>query len=361
MKITNIFMGLVLIAVGVLGVGAWQLGFFLPAGPAHVFVVQKNENFVHIAHRLEAQRIIKSSRALRWYVSFWGSSKKLQRGEFAVVENMPIPELVSALTEGKPIEYKFTIPEGYNMFQVAEMLQESGFGTAQEFLKIFRSPEITSLIPTADKNGPKPLSVEGYLFPDTYLLQKVYSPHEIVQLMLMHFREEYRGWKDSVAGNAQLKALGLSAADVVTLASIVEKETGAAAERPLIASIFLNRLQKHMRLQTDPTVIYGIWEKHGSFDGKIHKSDLLTPTDYNTYVINRLPPGPIANPGKSAVEAVLKPATSEYLYFVSQNNGTHVFSKNYEDHQRAVNANQLNPAAREGKSWRDLPKSERAK
>ena len=143
---------------------------------------------------------------------------------------------------------------------------------------------------------------------------------------------------------------------IVTLASIIEKETGAPEERPLISSVFHNRLKKGMRLQTDPTVLYGKAERVGSFAINITTEDLRTPNRYNTYTIYGLPPGPIANPGREALSAVLAPAESTYLYFVSQNNGTHIFSSDYEAHNKAVKHFQLDPKAREGKSWRDLSK-----
>jgi UPF0755 protein len=141
---------------------------------------------------------------------------------------------------------------------------------------------------------------------------------------------------------------------IVTLASIIEKETGAPEERPLISSVFHNRLLKKMRLQTDPTVIYGKAEKSGKIEINITRADLLTPSRYNTYVIPALPPGPIANPGKEALLAAVNPAASGYLFFVSQNDGTHVFSEDYSAHNRAVQKFQLDRKAREGKSWRDL-------
>jgi len=143
---------------------------------------------------------------------------------------------------------------------------------------------------------------------------------------------------------------------IVTLASIIEKETGAAEERPIISSVFHNRLNKKMRLQTDPTVIYGILDKTGVMTKNIRKKDLREPNKYNTYTFRGLPVGPIANPGKEALLAALQPEPTDFLYFVSRNQGTHVFSKNYRDHTNAVRRFQLNRAARKGKSWRDLKK-----
>jgi UPF0755 protein len=147
---------------------------------------------------------------------------------------------------------------------------------------------------------------------------------------------------------------------VITLASVVEKETGAPEERPVIASVFHNRLKKGMRLQSDPTILYGMLMKTGVMTKNIRKKDILAQTPYNTYTVRALPIGPIANPGKEAIKAVLNPGNTDFLYFVSRNDGTHVFSKTYEDHNKAVKAYQLNHRARKGKSWRDLKKRSKA-
>ena len=148
----------------------------------------------------------------------------------------------------------------------------------------------------------------------------------------------------------------LSRHDIVTLASVIEKETGAPQERGIISSVFHNRLNKGMRLQSDPTIIYGYWVVSGEPLKNIRKKDILNPTPYNTYTIRALPVGPIANPGREAIKAAMFPEQSEHLYFVSKNDGTHIFTSTYKDHQKAVRDFQLNRKAREGKSWRDLGK-----
>jgi UPF0755 protein len=146
------------------------------------------------------------------------------------------------------------------------------------------------------------------------------------------------------------KELGMTRHQVITLASIIEKETGAPEERPLISSVFHNRLKKRMKLQSDPTTIYGMWER---YRGKIHKSDLYVKNEYNTYFVTALPAGPIGNPGKEAIRAALYPSESPFFYFVSHNDGTHEFSRTFQEHNRAVQKFQVDPKAREGKSWRD--------
>lgn len=359
----NLFVFLGLLACAALGLMApvWQLGYFDLPGETIPFTVQKGENFAQLAGKLEAQGIVKSGRALRWYVNFATPSKSLKRGEFGLYKNMPVPAVVKALTEGKPMEYKVTVPEGYNLFQVAEILEAKGLSSKADFLAAARSAEVINLLPTIRAGERRPKSIEGYIYPDTYLLQKVFTPKEIAQTMVLRFREIYQGIQPDLEASVTVQSLKLSPHEVITLASIVEKETGAAQERPLIASVFVNRLRKRMKLQTDPTVIYGVWEAQGNWDGNIRRRDLNTPTAYNTYQSGGLPAGPIANPGMNAIRAVLQPMESEYLFFVSKNNGTHIFSKRYEDHARAVRDTQLRAGAKDGKSWRDLPAEQRAR
>jgi len=190
--------------------------------------------------------------------------------------------------------------------------------------------------------------------------KRVFTAEEILGLFVDRYRENWKQLENQWQESSVRKELNLNQHELVILASIVEKETGAAFERPLIASVFLNRLRKRMRLQTDPTIIYGIWLEKGSWDGNIRRRDLQEKAPYNTYQISGLPPGPIANPGLNALKAVMNPEPSDYLYFVSKNNGTHIFSKDYADHNRAVRETQLNKSARQGGSWRDLPVEQRA-
>lgn len=360
MKFVKLIVCLAIFAFLGAGFAAWNLGYFRLAGENVAFVVQKGENFAGIARRLQDQGIIVNERALRWYVNFRGP-KKLQRGEFGLYRNMPVPEVVRMLSEGKPLQHPLTVPEGYNLFQIAALLENMGLQKKEDFLAAASAPEVLALIPTTQAGTRPPKSIEGYIFPDTYFLQRVFTAKEIAQLMVQRFRDVYRSVQPELAASATVQSLGLTPHQVITLASIVEKETGAAVERPLIASVFVNRLRKRMRLQTDPTVIYGVWVASGRWDGNIRRRDLTTPTEYNTYQMDGLPPGPIANPGLNAIRAVLQPATSDYLFFVSRGNGTHIFSREYSDHAKAVRDTQLAPGARDGKSWRDLPADQRAK
>ena len=359
MKIFINFVGLAVL-LGVLGAGAWSLGYFSGPGEPVAFTVQKGENFASLANKLKSQGIIRSARAMRWYVNLRGKTRPLQRGEFELRTNMPVPAVVYALTEGKPIEHKFTVPEGFNVFQIAEELEAKGFARKADFLAAARSPELIQMLPGLDPSLPKPALIEGFLYPDTYLLQKVFTAKEIAQAMVAHFREVYKTVEGEIRSSPVAQELKLNPYQVLTLASIVEKETGNNDERPLVASIFVNRLRKRMMLQTDPTIIYGIYLEKGSWDGKIGRRNLDEPGPYNTYRSYGLPPSPISNPGLNAIRATLNPAQTDYLYFVSKGDGTHIFSKDYGAHSRAVHDTQLVPKAKEGKSWRNLPKDKRA-
>lgn len=352
-------MVLALVAIGALAGAAWSLGYFQPGGAPITFTVPKGENFAALSQKLKAQGIIRSARAMRWYVNLASPHKKLQRGEFALNLNMPVPEVVTALTEGKPIQYPFTVVEGENVFQVAESLEAKGLATKAEFLAAVRAPEVIKLIPW---NSPlaRPASVEGYLFPETYMLQKVFSAKEIAALMVQKFRDVWRTLEPELKDAVLAKEFLFNSHQLVTLASIVEKETGAAVERPAIASVFVNRLRKRMRLQTDPTVIYGIYLRTGGWNGVIGRAGLDFPSAYNTYQHDGLPPGPISNPGLNALKATIHPAVTDYLYFVSRGDGTSVFSKDLGAHTRAVQAG-LAPGAKNGKSWRNLAPEKKAK
>ncbi|MBI3558668.1 MAG: endolytic transglycosylase MltG, partial [Deltaproteobacteria bacterium] len=242
---------------------------------------------------------------------------------------------------------QLVVPEGYNLEQISEVIDELRPGSGARFHKLCVDQKFIATLGFA----PAPASLEGYLFPDTYLVGRKMPEEEMIRAMVKKFKGIF-----TVELEDRAKAIGMTPHEVITLASIIEKETGAKEERPMISSVFHNRLKKHMRLQTDPTVIYGI----KNYNGNITRKDLETPTPYNTYTIPALPPGPIASPGREAIMAALYPSETEFLFFVSHNDGTHEFTTTYEDHKKAVTKFQLDPKAREGKSWRDLKKRESA-
>jgi UPF0755 protein len=255
-----------------------------------------------------------------------GHDTAIQAGEYLLSAAMTPEDILRDMVDGRVRLHRFTIPEGYTMRQIAEAVSTAGFSNPEAFLAACRDP---GLLKSLDIAGD---TCEGYLFPDTYYLPASATAPQIIDTMVRRFWASFPGaWKD------RARALGMSVHQVVTLAAIIEKETGAAAERPLISSVFHNRLKRGMRLQTDPTVIYGIPD----FDGNLTRRHLTTPTPYNTYVIRGLPPGPIASPGAAAIEAALYPADSDYLYFVSKKDTTHHFSTTIGEHNRAVRKYQL--------------------
>lgn len=346
---------IILVALGLAGATGYLYWNFKTTRPADqavevVYEVNSGTSFNQVAKDLETAGVVRNAQFLSWYARLNGQRSKMKTGEYLFRTNMYPDEVLSVLVSGKSIQRPITIPEGYNLFEIAALVEKAGLGTAQEFAALVTNKEfIMSVV------GEPLDSLEGYLYPETYMLSRKDNMQKLVTLMVKATLEVF----DQVKNAAPIDpvAQNLTRHQVLTFASIVEKETGAKQERPLIASVFHNRLQKGMRLQTDPTVIYGKALINGKLEISITKADLLNPTPYNTYTISGLPPGPISNPGKEAIAAVLRPAASSYLFFVSQNDGTHVFTENYQDHVKAVRQFQLDPKAREGKSWRDLNKS----
>jgi UPF0755 protein len=310
-----------------------------------IFEVNPGDSFTVVAKELEKQGLVRNAYAFSLYARFVNQRSLLKRGEYGLNANMRPSEVLSVITSGKSIAKPFTVAEGLNIYEIADLYEQQGFGKKQEFLALARDPSFAK-----ELLGESVPNLEGYLFPETYMITKFENTKDLIASMVRRFLAVY---KDLGAESA---LPGWSRHQVVTLASIVEKETGAGNDRPLISSVFHNRLVKKMKLQTDPTIIYGIADVTGIVPNNIHKEDILKPSRYNTYVINALPPGPISNPGRDALNAALKPAASKFLYFVSRNDGTTVFSESLERHNSAVQKFQVSPKARDGKSWRDLNK-----
>lgn len=319
---------------------------FSPAhrGQSEPFIIEleKGAKPRKVAALLESNHIVSSADQF-WFVGkilgHWG---RIKAGEYEINAGMSPIQILRVFTSGISRAISITIKEGDNMYQVADQLTEKGFSDRKTWLSLFRNREFIRSLEIASA----PATLEGYLFPDTYGFQKKMPPQDITRAMVRKFNSV---WDDKISARA--RELKMTQHDVVILASMVEKETGAPSERPMIASVFFNRLRKRMRLQSDPTTIYGMWE---TYTGNILRSDLRRPTPFNTYTVAALPAGPIANPGKESLNAVLWPEQSEFLYFVSRNDGTHEFTKSLQDHERAVAQFQLDRSARTGKSWRDL-------
>lgn len=258
-----------------------------------------------------------------------GAARQLKAGEYAFAPGLSPRAVIMELRSGKTIPRTITLPEGYNLYQAAEAITAGGWGGREEFQQLVADPAFIASF------GLSAATLEGYLFPDTYFFEKGTGLRSIVTAMVRRMRrvldEEIAKQGQAGIGSGREKKV-FSPHEVLILASIVEKETALPAERPLVAKVFLNRLQVGMKLQTDPTVIYGL----AKFGAPLTRSDLDTPTPYNTYAIQGLPVGPICNPGRSAIAAVLNPAADDYTYFVSQNDGSHYFSKTLNEHNQAV-------------------------
>ena len=326
---------LLLLAAG--GLGGWFWSYAVgpgPAGEETLVYIPPGSSFRAIERELAAAGVLRPDRRFAWLAQAGGWRGRLLAGEYAVAAGASPRELLALLASGRTHRRAVTIPEGANIYQVAALLARQQLVDEQDFLAYVGSPAAVERLgldrPVAPSSPPHPAppSLEGWLFPETYLFTRGQSRAEIAGAMVSQARRVL-GELLAELGNDS----GLNELEIMTLASIVEKETGRAEERALIAGVFFNRLERRMRLQTDPTVIYGLQ----SFDRRLTREDLRTPTPYNTYVIFGLPPGPIANPGRAAIAAVLRPETTNYLYFVSRNDGSHQFSTNLRDHNRAVN------------------------
>ncbi len=293
---------------------------------AGIVTVSPGEAFSVLAERLAEKGVIAMPVKFRRYARLRGFDKQVKAGEYELSGAMTPRQILTELVQGRVLLRRVTIPEGYNLEQIAAAVADAGLGTAADFLAKARDAGLVK------KMGLSGKTFEGYLFPDTYFFPKAEPPAKMIEAMVDRFRSVMTDkWRQ------RAEQIGLTVHQVVTLASIIEKETGDPAERPLISSVFHNRLERGMRLESDPTVIYGL----DSFDGNLTRKHLRTRTAYNTYRINGLPPGPIASPGRASLKAALYPAKTDYLYFVSKKDGTHHFSATFREHRAAVRKYQL--------------------
>ncbi len=306
-------------------------------GPDKVFEVRNGDTFGRINQRLFEEGLISDKRLFHHYSKYKNVMTKFRAGSFSIPSGSNMAKIIHILIYGQPNLKSITIPEGKNMYEIAKLLDSLGITTEKDFLEAAQDPDLIARL-EVEAN-----SLEGYLYPETYR----FAPHTSAKIVaksmidLFYLKTKEVDFTHPFLNKHQL----------IILASVVEKETGAKFERPMIAGVFTNRLKQRMRLQSDPTTVYGIWSR---YNGNIKKSDLMEETPYNTYKIPALPQGPISNPSIEAIKAVLAPAEHQFLYFVSKNDGTHIFSKSYKDHEKAVDDFQRNARARQGKSWRNL-------
>ena len=269
-----------------------------------------------LATELKAGGAIRSSWHFVLMTRLRGDAHRLKAGEYRFSDDMTPDKILNKIVSGEVNYRKFTLPEGYSVYQAAEMLEQKGYFKKDTFLEKCRDRAVLQ------RFGLKESSAEGYLYPATYNLSRNESEEQLLQQMIGQFNKAYAAIGE-VAGFRH---------EVVTLASMIEKEAVSPKEKPLISSVFHNRLRIGMPLQSDPTAVYGV----RAFSGRVSKADIRRPSPYNTYLNKGLPPGPIGNPGMDAIRAAINPAKTDFLYFVARQDGTHQFSRNLAEHNRAV-------------------------
>ena len=295
-----------------------------PAGISktrHVVWIEPGQSFGETAAQLEKVGLVRYPKRFRWLAYLRGDETRIRAGEYLLSASMSPSAILDTIVRGEILLHKVVIPEGASIFNIGKILEKADLVSEKAFLQTASDSDLVKAL------GIEGHTVEGYLFPETYHFPKGVTTEHIVKKMVAHFRSVF-----TTDWTKRARAMGFTTLQVVTLASIVEKETARPEERPLIAAVFLNRMKRGMRLESDPTVIYGIKD----FDGNLTRKDLKTMSPYNTYRIKGLPPGPIANPGRASIEAVLYPSEKPYLYFVSRNDGSHHFSQTLSEHNRMV-------------------------
>jgi UPF0755 protein len=324
-----------LILIGIIGAGSWFAWAILTPveSTGQTFVMLRpGYSTRRIASELQSAGVIHSKEAfILWH--YYHRGRSLKAGEYLFDKPSSIIDIQKRLRRGDVYFHTVVVPEGYTMFDVARAVQDAGLGSADDFLKVAYSD--TALIADLD---PSARSLEGYLFPETYEFSRMMTMHEMAAAMVKQFRQ--------VAGQAGLlpgPALGMIEAaspsrplhELVTMASIVEKETSVPAERPEVASVYYNRLNKRIALDADPSIIYAE-QLAGTYQGALHHADMSFSSPYNTYRNAGLPPGPICNPGRSSLEAAMHPAQTDYYYFVADAQGHHRFARTMEEHNKNV-------------------------
>ncbi len=334
-----------LLLVFIFAAAAWLVFSLLvplnPGGPRLV-MLRPGSSALHIAQELQSAGVIRSKYAL--LLAHYLRGGTLKAGEYLFDRPANALEVRRRLVRGDIYVRTVVVPEGYNLYDVAAVVEQAGLASRQDFIAAAQS----DLFLISDL-APQVRSLEGYLFPDTYNFTRTQGVHDLVATMVRRFRKAAReiGLDPPCGGSAAAPMPSPASRTqpgptcdlhtLVTLASVIEKETAVPEERPLVASVYYNRLQRGMALQADPSVIYAALVA-GRYNGTIHQSDLQFDSPYNTYRRPGLPPGPIANPGRASLESAMHPARTEYLYFVADNQGHHRFSRTLEEHARNVAA-----------------------
>jgi UPF0755 protein len=289
-----------------------------------IVIIQPGSSVNDIIHALVSSGVLKSGRGFRVILRLKGGEHSLLAGEYLFDRPMNALEVYDKFRRGDVYYHRFTVPEGKDVFDISVMAEDAGLFKKTDFLNILNDPsQIKSL-------DPKASSLEGYIFPDTYLVSRIMTPREVISIMTNNFESKY---DEYLAG--PIKERNLDLRKIVIIASIIEKETSMPEERSLISSVIYNRLKLGMGLQTDPTIIYAL-KLEGIYDGNLKREHKAKDSPYNTYKYRGLPPGPICNPGISSLIAACSPADTKFLYYVSRNDGSHVFTTNISDHNQAV-------------------------
>ncbi len=323
----RLFLAAAVAALAVVALGAALLAWdwhapYLRTGREVLVTVPKGMHAGQVIEALSREGVVRSRVSFKVAYALYGRPRGLRAGTYKFDRPLTPLQVVDKLNRGDVIYVKVTVPEGLRAEEVAHLLAEAGLGREEVFRRDVESPQ---LIRSLD---PQATNLEGYLFPETYLLDPALDEQGVVAVLVKNFRQWWLARKRDLPAGTSLRK-------VVTLASLVEKETAAPAERGLIAGIFDNRLRLGMPLQTDPTIVYAETVA-GVYRGFLTRLDWGFPSPYNTYLHAGLPPGPICSPGKASLEAALNPTPSGYLYFVSRNDGTHAFSRTLDEHNRAV-------------------------
>ena len=298
--------------------------YYLNQPPAimrdEVFVIHEGESLRMIAFRLKKNNLIKNS---DFFLASGAVNPgyKYKSGKYKIKSGMSSFDILKMIHLGRVLSEKVTIPEGYNIYEIAEKLDDSGITSEKEFLRYCMDRQFLKSI------GINSGSAEGYLFPDTYVFNEDMNAGEVIKVMFKRFSNVI----DSI-GMKEIRKSGLSFSDVIKMASLIEEEAAVSSERKYISSVFHNRIKRNMRFDCDPTVRYAVKK----FSGRIYYSDLKVDSPYNTYIYKGFPPTPISSPGRESILAAIKPAESSFLYFVSRNDRSHYFSSSLKEHNAAV-------------------------
>jgi len=291
-----------------------------------IFEIEKGQSVRAVAAALKERGLIRKTAPFLLRYKLFHKTESLKAGEYALPAGGGTKALLEILLRGKIFLHAITVPEGLTAGETFDIFRAAGFGTKESFETAFKETDAIALL---DPGAP---DLEGYLFPETYRLPKGASAADVLASMTAQFKDVF-----GPGERRRTAEIGLTPRQVVTLASLIEKETDRTAEMPLVSAVFHNRLRIGMKLECDPTVIYAL-KRQGPFDRPLWLKDLKFDSPYNTYVHKGLPPGPICNPGRASLQAALHPASADFLYFVRSREGGHVFSRTMKEHSAAVRA-----------------------